>query len=131
MQLGSFFFLIDISHIIKFTCTCSVVRDMIALERALDESLDRLKKRMQEVRPEADMSEEALDDELDSVASSTMNGLNALHHATRTVRFGPTSRDVEILKKKLSLLENENLALRNEIARLKSCMSTPYPRMRK
>ena len=98
----------------------SVIRDMICLERALDEALDQLKSRLQALRPDTDLAEDAADD-LDSIASSTMNSLSAPHRRVRTVRFSD-SREVKTLQKKLSQMEHENQALRSEVRRLKSLL---------
>ena len=92
---------------------------MISLERALDEALDSLKTHISELRPDSGMSNEIDDDELDSIASSTMNILNAPHRLSRAVRFVPLSKEVDLLKKKLSEMEKENRALRNELAKMK------------
>ena len=93
---------------------------MICLEHALDEALDHLKARLQELRPETDLAEDAADD-LDSIASSTMNALSAPHRRVRTVRFSD-SREAKTLQKKLSQVEQENQALRTEVRRLKSLL---------
>jgi prefoldin subunit 5 len=93
---------------------------MICLERSLDEALDHLRVRLHELRPDNDFAEDA-DDELDSIASSTMNALCAPHHRVRTVRFSD-SKEVKTLQKKLSQVEQENRALRNEVSRLKSLL---------
>jgi hypothetical protein len=100
----------------------SVIRDMISLERALDEALDCLRSRLRELRPDTDITNEVDDDELDSIVSSTMNALNAPHRFARAVRFGPSPspRELDLLKKKLLEMEQENKTLRNELDRLKS-----------
>jgi hypothetical protein len=75
----------------------------------LDEALDCLRCRLQELRPDMDISSEIDDDEeLDSTVSSTMNALNAPHRFARAVRFGPSPREMDLLKKKLSEMEQEN-----------------------
>jgi hypothetical protein len=101
----------------------SVMRDMISLERALDEALDNLRSRLRQLRPDTELSNEYDDDdndELDSIVSSTVNALSAPHRFVRAVRFGPSPREVDLLKKKLLEMEQENKTLRNEVDRLKS-----------
>ncbi|KAG7348548.1 patatin-like phospholipase [Nitzschia inconspicua] len=97
-----------------------VIRDMISLERALDEALDSLRGRLRELRPDTDLSTDLDDDEVDSIASSIMNALNAPHRFARTVRFDTSSREIDVLKKKLSLMQQENQTLKDEVIRLKS-----------
>jgi len=89
---------------------------MLRLEISLDEGLERLKSRVQELGPQYDES-----DDLDSLASSsTMNALTSSARHTRTVRFGGASRQVEILQRKLSRMEIENMMLRQEVNELQS-----------
>jgi hypothetical protein len=83
---------------------------MLRLERALDEGLERLKGRVQDLRPDVDVSESA--DDLDSIASS--NVVPSPAHA-RGVRFGSTCREIAVLEKKLSKMEIENVKLRQEV----------------
>jgi prefoldin subunit 5 len=91
---------------------------MTCLERSLDEALDTLKSRLAELRPDTDMAEDMADD-LESIASSTMNPMAAPHRMARTVRFGGSYGEVEKLQKKLSKVEQENQSLRKEIRELK------------
>jgi prefoldin subunit 5 len=100
----------------------SVIRAMICLERALDEALDSLKARLAELRPDTDLAEDIADD-LESIASSTMNPVAAPHRMARAVRFGGASAEVERLQKKLSKVEQENQTLRKEIRDLKILMT--------
>lgn len=93
---------------------------MTSLERSLDETLNGLRNRLRELRSESGLSREMDDDEIDSIASSTLNSVNAPHRFARTVRFSPSAREVDILKKKVSQMRQENLALRNEVSRLKA-----------
>ena len=88
---------------------------MLRLEISLDEGLERLKSRVQELGPHFDES-----DDLDSLASSsTVNALSS-SRLTRTVRFGGASRQVEILQKKLSKMETENMMLRQQVDELQT-----------
>ncbi|CAJ1941726.1 unnamed protein product [Cylindrotheca closterium] len=75
----------------------SVIRDMIRLEKSLDECLDNLKVRCSKLHVEIDMSDT---DDLDSIASSSAS-LNAISLRRSSVRFGHHS-EIERLKKKLS-----------------------------
>lgn len=101
-------------HFQSYTYTSlpySVIRDMIRLEKALDECLERLKGRLND-----DFHDDF--DELDSIASggfgSTSVGVN-----TRVVRFSVQERKVEKLQAELSKIENENARLRQEVLELK------------
>jgi len=92
----------------------SVMRYMLRLEISLDEGLERLKSRVQELGPDYDES-----DDLDSIAStSTVNAL-AFSRTNRTVRFGSSSRQVETLQNKLTTIEIENNMLRQEVEELR------------
>lgn len=92
-----------------------VIRYMLRLEISLDEGLERLKSRVQELGPDFDES-----DDLDSIASagSTVNALK-LSAMNQKVRFGTTSRQIEHLQRKLSSLELENSILRQEVEDLR------------
>jgi hypothetical protein len=93
---------------------------MTSLERAIDEALDSLRSRLGELRGDTGVTNEVDDDEVDSIVSSTMNALNAPHRFARAVRFGPSTREVDVLKKKLLKMEQENKTLRLELDQLKS-----------
>jgi hypothetical protein len=103
----------------SFLCQHRVLRDMLRLERALDEGLERLKRRAQELRPDADVSESA--DDLDSITSSTINATSPAHSA-RGVRFGSTKGEVAVLERKLANMERENLRLRHEVEELRTLL---------
>lgn len=91
-----------------------VIRYMLRLEISLDEGLERLKSRVQELGPDYDEV-----DDLDSIASgSTVNAL-ALSKMNRIVRFGTSSRQADALQKKLAIAELENAMLRHEIEELR------------
>lgn len=91
----------------------SVIRDMIRLEKSLDECLEHLKNRCSKLHVEIDMSDA---DDLDSIASSSTN-LNAISLRRSSVRFGHHS-EIDRLNKKLFNLENENQDLRTKLKEL-------------
>lgn len=93
---------------------------MLRLERALDDGLERLKRRAQELRPDADISESV--DDLDSIASSSFNATSRVQSNVRGVRFGSATREVAVLEKRLSKMEQENLQLRREVDELRSLL---------
>eukprot|EP00934_Nitzschia_sp_Nitz4_P004631 Nitzschia sp. Nitz4//scaffold181_size46380//4021//6696//NITZ4_007169-RA/size46380-processed-gene-0.19-mRNA-1//1//CDS//3329539486//4621//frame0 len=88
-----------------------VIRDMIRLEKALDECLERLKSRF----ADSDVFD---GDELDSIASSSVGPASLT--TTRVVRFTVQEQQVERLKSELSRVEQENQALREQLAMLQS-----------
>jgi hypothetical protein len=88
---------------------------MIRLEKALDECLEHLKSRCQQLHPDTDMSET---DDLDSIASGSL-GVGTLSLRNRVVRFGGQEREVERLRQKLTRVEQENLALQQQVTELK------------
>jgi regulator of replication initiation timing len=84
----------------------------------LDEGVERLKSRIQELGLDIDES-----DDLDSIAScSTVNAM-ALSRMNRTVRFSMPSRQVELLENKLTAVEVENGMLRQELEELRLRLS--------
>ena len=91
---------------------------MLRLEKALDDGLERLVCRVQELRPDADFSETV--DDLDSIASSNVNASSTAHNSGgRGVRFGSTYGEIFNLEKKVSNLEHENSQLRHEVDELR------------
>ena len=91
-----------------------VIRFMLRLENSLDEGLERLKSRVQQLGPDYDES-----DDLDSIASgSTVNAL-AMSKMNRMVRFASPSPQIGALQKKLSIVELENTLLRQEVEELR------------
>jgi len=98
-----------------------VIRYMLRLEISLDEGLERLKSRVQQLGPDYDES-----DDLDSIASgNTVNGFSR-SKMNRTVRFVASSRQIEALQKKLAIAELENAMLRHEIKELRVKVSSGY-----
>lgn len=92
-----------------------VIRYMLRLEISLDEGLERLKSRVQELGSDF---EEA--DDLDSIAGSIAScSTSALATSRmRTVRFAIPSPQVESLQNKLAASETENSMLRKELEEL-------------
>jgi len=91
----------------------SAIRDMIRLEKSLDECLEHLKIRCSKLHVEIDMSDA---DDLDSIASSSAS-LNAISLRRSSVRFGHHS-EIERLNRKVSKLEGENQDLRKKLKEL-------------
>ena len=103
---------------------------MLCLEKALDEGLDRLKARLHELRSESDVSEAADDDDVESIASSTVHPHAQYTKDGRFVRFtAPTSvssatiRELESVRSKLAHTENANRDLRREVQKLREMLS--------
>ena len=90
----------------------SVIREMLRLEKALDECLDRLRSRIND-----DFFDEDMDD-LDSITSGGMGSATA-SMSNRVVRFTVQERQVERLQADVRRLEKENAILRDEILDLK------------
>jgi len=88
---------------------------MIRLEKSLDECLESLKRRWQDLGPEPDMSET---DDLDSITSNSVSG-HSVGLRSRVVRFGSNGRELERLKSRLARAEKDNISLRQQIVDLK------------
>lgn len=94
----------------------SVIRDMIRLEKSLDDCLERLKTRCSKLHVETDISDA---DDLDSIASSGPSvGVVGLQR--NGVRFAGQHLEVERLKKKVSKLEDENQDLKKKLQEAES-----------
>jgi len=89
-----------------------VIRDMLRLEKALDECLESLKSRLNRDFAYDDF------DELDSIASGGVGSTNA-SMTNRVVRFAVQERQVEKLQVELIKVEKENAMLREEVVMLK------------
>lgn len=93
----------------------NAVRDMIRLEKALDDTLARLEDRLRRLHPEGDWSFHG--DDVDSLASSS----NLLSTSSGRVRivgppppgFSSTFRETERMRRKMETLEDENRELRD------------------
>jgi len=95
-----------------------VIRYMLRLEISLDEGVERLKSRVQQLGPDYDEF-----DDLDSIASGGTANALALSRSNRAVRFSAPSRQVETLEHKLSSMELENDMLRRELEELRIRLS--------
>jgi len=87
-----------------------VIRDMIRLEKALDECLEKLKGRLNN-----DFHDDY--DDVDSIASGGLgstSGSGSIPN-TRIVRFSVEDRRVEKLQAEVSRLEEENARLRQQV----------------
>lgn len=99
---------------------CSVIRDMIRLENALDGCLDRLKERCRELHPETDLS---ANDNLDSRSSFSTSVLTKKtpNNPKRVVPFPGQvllEREVQDLRHKLSKGEADYMALMRQMEQL-------------
>lgn len=92
--------------------TFSVIREMLRLEKALDECLEKLRSRL---------DEDIYDDEFDELDSITSGGVGSTSASmsNRVVRFTVQERQVERLRADVGRLEKENAMLREEVKRLK------------
>ena len=93
-----------------------VIRYMLRLEISLDEGLERLKSRVQELGSDFDEA-----DDVDSIAGSIAScSTSALATSQmRTVRFAIPSPQLESLQNKLAASETENRMLRKELEDLR------------
>jgi hypothetical protein len=89
----------------------SVIREMLRLEKSLDECLERLKSRI-----ETDFYDDL--DDVDSIASGGV-GSTVASMSNRVVRFTVQERRVERMQAELVKLEKENAMLREEVTVLK------------
>jgi len=99
----------------------NAIRDMIRLEKALDECLISLEQRVRELHPDADWSNH---DDIESIASSSL----MLNSSTRVRIIGrPPSggrdREAEHVRQKMASLEQENKSLREQLAEMQKLLS--------
>jgi hypothetical protein len=103
----------------------NVIRDMIRLEKALDDCLSRLEARIRAMHPESEWS---TNDDIESIESSSIFASSAGHRVRIVGRpsNGATlrDRDNERLRRLVSGLERENQKLRDELERLRSGVPT-------
>ena len=102
----------------NFFLLCSVIRDMLRLEKALDECLESLKSRL-----DRDFAYDDFD-ELDSITSGGAGSTGA-SLSNRIVRFTVQERKVAALQAELTKVETENAKLREEVMALKSATLAP------
>jgi hypothetical protein len=99
----------------------NVIRDMIRLEKALDDCLARLEARIRSIHPESDWSTH---DDIESIESSSMVASSSVHRVRIVGRpsNGLTlrDRDNERLRRIVSGLERENQQLRDELERMRN-----------
>lgn len=97
----------------------NAIRDMIRLEKALDDSLARLEDRLRSLHPEGDWS---FHEDVDSIASST-NVLSTSSGARVRIvgrpppGFSNTYRETERMRRKMENLEDENRELKAFLAK--------------
>lgn len=97
----------------------NAIRDMIRLEKALDDCLHRLEDRVRSIAPDFDWSTQ---DDVESIASSTAHASSA-GRQVKIVGKPPLGvsvrdRDAERMKKKMIALEQENQKLRHQLAEM-------------
>lgn len=95
----------------------NAIRDMIRLEKALDDSLARLEDRLRTLHPEGDWS---FHDDVDSIASSA-NILSASSSRVRIVGppppgFSSSFRETERVRRKMDSLVEENKGLKDQLS---------------
>lgn len=97
----------------------NAIRDMIRLEKALDDCLARLEGRIRTMNPESDWSTH---DEIESIESSSVVAASSSIHRVRIVErpLLPSNSNAENLRRKVNSLELENEKLREELAKLQS-----------
>lgn len=110
----------------------NAIRDMIRLEKAVDDCLHRLEERMRAISPELEWS---LHDDVESIASGS-----AVASSSRNVRIvgrpplaavssfrglGMVDRESERMRKRMTALELENDKLRQELERLRQTVGIP------
>jgi hypothetical protein len=97
----------------------NVIRDMIRLEKAVDECLTRLETRARALQPDSDWSNH---DDVESIASSSMIPSNRV----RIIGRPPSAirdRDSEQVRQKVGVLEHENLELRKQVQELQKLLA--------
>ena len=101
----------------------NAIRDMIRLEKALDECLITLEQRVRELHPDVDWSNH---DDIESIASSSLMP----HSSTRVRIIGrPPSilasrdREAEQARQKMSTLERENQELKEQLAEMQKLLA--------
>lgn len=97
----------------------NAIRDMLRLEKALDDCLARLESRMRMLNPAVDLSNY---DDIESIESSSVVASSSVNRV-RIIGRPPSGltmrdRDSERLRRRLSGLERENQHLREELERL-------------
>lgn len=101
----------------------NAIRDMIRLEKLLDDCLARLDSRLRSMNPDVDWS---IHDDVDSIASSAVNLSSSSR--VRIVGRPPVSfsvdRSATILRRRVTGLEEENQQLRDELEKLRHTLDS-------
>jgi hypothetical protein len=96
----------------------NAIRDMIRLEKSLDDALARLEARLRTLNPDVDWSNH---DDIDSIESSSIIASSSTNRV-RIIGRPPTGltrdRDYDRLRRRISGLERDNQQLRDETERL-------------
>ena len=101
----------------------NAIRDMIRLEKVLDDCLARLEGRIRSMNPESDWSTH---DDIESIESSSVVAAGSMHRV-RIIGRPPTQPnwDAERLRKKVLGLERENELLREQLEKLQGSFKIP------
>lgn len=108
----------------------NAIRDMIRLEKAVDDGLMRLEERMRAMAPELEWS---LHDDIESIASGSAVNSSSRSGYVRIVGRPPLpsvssirglDRESERTRKRLSALEEENDQLRKEVEQLRKLVAS-------
>jgi hypothetical protein len=94
----------------------NAIRDMIRLEKTLDDCLARLEGRIRMLNPESDWSTH---DEIESIESSSVIASSSIHRVRILNGSTMRDRDADQLRRKVVGLEQENQQLREELEKLK------------
>lgn len=97
----------------------NTIRDIIRLEKSLDDCLARLEARLRVMQPDTDWS---TNDDLESIASSTLhpNGSNRVRIVGKPpLGLSMRDRDADRLRQRMSDLERDNEVLRDELEKLR------------
>jgi predicted acylesterase/phospholipase RssA len=100
----------------------NVIRDMIRLEKSLDDCLTRLEDRARALQPDSDWSNH---DDVESIASSSYMALGSANRV-RIIGRPPSAireRDSERVRQKVGNLEHENLELRKQVEELQQLLA--------
>jgi hypothetical protein len=108
----------------------NAIRDMIRLEKAVEDCLMRLEDRMRAIAPELEWS---LHDDIESIASGSAVHSSSRNGGVRIVgrpplgggsSFRGIDREAERTRKRLSALEEENDHLRKEVEQLRKLVGS-------
>ena len=96
-----------------FLLTHRVIKDMVRLERKIDQSISRLEERINFLIP--DHGSHLANDDVESISSS-------LSLLSNRMRFLSAGRETELLRYKVKTLEGENVELKRQVEQLQRAM---------